>query len=69
MKPDPKRPYKAYAAALVAFLASLIASGILPVVAVAIITAVLAGVAAFYTPNPQVGEGSPVPPEDEATLF
>lgn len=54
-KPDPKRPYKAYATVLAAFLSSLVLTNAtdLGPLWVGIITAVLAALATYVTPNPQ----------------
>lgn len=55
MKPDPKRPYKALAAALAAALATLLDLALpMPDWLTAVLAVVGAGAAAFVTKNPLV---------------
>jgi hypothetical protein len=51
---DPKRPYKTYAAIVSAFLTSFIATNStdLPSYAVGLLTAAVAAIAVYLTPNP-----------------
>ena len=51
-KPNPSRPYKAIAAAVVAVLGVLIAQGqdLLPPLVVLLLTAIVAGLVTFVTP-------------------
>ncbi len=53
---DKKRPYKMYAAIVSAAIASFIATNAadLPPLAVGALTAVVAGIAVYLTPNPKV---------------
>lgn len=52
---DPKRPWKAIAAAVVAALAVLVAQGsdLLPPLVLLVLAAVSAGLATFLVPNPE----------------
>lgn len=52
---DPRRPYKAVAAALVAALAVLVSQGtdLLPPVVLLVLAALSAGLATFLVPNPE----------------
>lgn len=53
VEPDPKKPYKAYMAAVVAMLGTLAGYGnVLPLWVGIIIAVVLSGLATFYVPNP-----------------
>lgn len=54
-KDDPARPYKAYVAAAIAALTSVLAQGqdVLPWWAVLVIGAVVAGLSTFVVPNPK----------------
>lgn len=69
---DPVRPYKAYAAVVSAFLVSFIASAAteLPTLVVAALTALVAALAVYVTPNPVVTAVPPAgePLEDPADL-
>lgn len=51
---DPRRPYKAIAAALVAVLTTLLAEGrdIMPPWALLVLAALLAGLVTYVVPNP-----------------
>lgn len=54
MNDDPKRPYKMYAAIVSAFLASFLATNATDMApwAVGLVTAAIAAIAVFLTPNP-----------------
>ena len=55
VKPDPAKPYKAYASILAVVLTTFIAQAVdLPPLVSAILIALAAGLAAYATPNPQV---------------
>jgi hypothetical protein len=53
-KADPKRPYKTYAAIVSAFLTSLLVTNAteLGTVGVGLVTAAVAAIAVYLTPNP-----------------
>jgi hypothetical protein len=55
---DPKRPWKTYAAIVTAFLTSFLATNStdLPAWGVGLITAAVAALAVYLTPNPSVGD-------------
>jgi mono/diheme cytochrome c family protein len=55
---DPKRPYKMYAAILSAFLSSFVATNAtdMPAWAVGLLTAAIAAIAVYVTPNPTTAE-------------
>lgn len=58
MKDDPKRPYKMYAAIVSAMIVSYLATNAtdLPSWAVGLLSAIVAGIAVFLTPNPKVAD-------------
>lgn len=53
---DPKKPYKAYVAAIVAAIGALVAQGAdkLPWWVILILVSLLAGLTTFLTPNPRI---------------
>jgi stage V sporulation protein SpoVS len=53
---DPKRPYKTYAAIVSAFLTSLLVTNAteLGAVGVGLVTAAVAAIAVYVTPNPEI---------------
>lgn len=55
MKDDPKKPYKMYAAMSSAFLVSFLTTNAtsMPAWAVGLLTALVASIAVYLTPNPQ----------------
>lgn len=55
VKDDPTKPFKTYAAVISAFLASflLTSSTLLPAWAVGVVTALIAALAVYLTPNPK----------------
>lgn len=62
-KADPKRPYKAIAAAVGAGIATLLSLGLeLPHWLLVVLTVLAAGIGAFLKSNPLVGPGVPPRP-------
>lgn len=58
MKPNPKRPYKAVAAAIIAGAGVAIAQGadILPAWVILVLAVLIAGLGTFLVPNPPADE-------------
>jgi mono/diheme cytochrome c family protein len=63
MKDDPSKPYKMIAAIISAFLTSFIATNAtdMPAWAIGLVTAAVAAIAVYLTPNPKVAD-TVVPP-------
>lgn len=61
MKDDPTKPYKTIAAIISAFLTSFLATNAtdLPAWAVGLVTALVAAIAVYMTPNPKVPDLDP----------
>jgi hypothetical protein len=64
MKDDPSKPYKMIAAIVSAFLTSFLATNAtdMPPWAVGLVTALVAAIAVFMTPNPKVADAKVDPP-------